>query len=296
MPPRRAKAKATTAAVPVGQKRRADDASDAPKNAPPAKKARQTAPKAAPAKKAAPAVEIIELSSDEEEESVSSKKKKAGDVSDDDSEDVSDEDDQKEGASEEEGEDEDGNPRLSRKVQQRLDYISTHTDGLTSTYLKFITKELPNYMGKGGRNADIAADIANQCGFQAQLGRSDLAFERRLVKRVHGMCYGGCGESEEEEFSDDDFDDDYEIPKEITNRLMYCCGMLESFDLKTMRKVIKNLPKYTGRRKGELDDVIEDVMKHLDRMAGRKADMVAETAMIEEIKAKVRAERKTSRR
>jgi hypothetical protein len=67
-------------------------------------------------------------------------------------------------------------------------------------------------MGKGGCNSDIAVDIANHCAFQAQLGRSDLGYEKRLVKRVYRMCYGCCGESDD---SDDEYDDDYEIPKEI---------------------------------------------------------------------------------
>ncbi|KAJ7765804.1 hypothetical protein B0H16DRAFT_402804 [Mycena metata] len=278
MPPRRAKGKASATTVPLGQKRRAEDASDAPKNAPPAKKARQNAPKAAPAK-VVPAAEVIELSSDEEGSATEKKPVSAAvdDDSDNESQEMSDED-EPEDAAEEDGEDEDGNPRLPQKVRERLDYIVTHTDGPTSTYLKFITKELPNYMGRGGSNADVAANIANHCAFQAQLGRSDLAVERRLVKRVHGMCYGGCGESED--------DDDYEVPQEILDRLVYCLHMLEGFDLKALRTVIKSLPRYKGRRKGELDDVLEDVMAHLDVMAAKKADAVAETAMIEKIKEK----------
>lgn len=62
--------------------------------------------------------------------------------------------------------------------------------------------------------------------------------------------------------------------------------MLERFDLKALRKVIKNLPKYKGRRKGELNDVIEDVMAHIDDMAARKADIAAEVAMITKIQNK----------
>ncbi|KAJ7885373.1 hypothetical protein B0H13DRAFT_1889591 [Mycena leptocephala] len=291
MPPRRAKAKPSTAAAPAAQKRRADDASDSQKNAPPAKKARQSAPKASPKK----AAEVIELSSDSDavsdhDKAVSSKKglSTAVDVSDSDSDnDSGDSDEDDANASEgrsEEGEEDDDNPRLPRKVRERLDYIATHTDGLTSTYLKFITRELTNYMGKGGCNSDIAVDIANHCAFQAQLGRSDLGYEKRLVKRVYRMCYGCCGESDD---SDDEYDDDYEIPKEIKNRLVYCLTMLEGFDLKALRKVIKKLPKYKGRRKGELDDVLDDVMGHLDDMAARKSDVVAEAAMIKTIQDKV---------
>jgi hypothetical protein len=63
--------------------------------------------------------------------------------------------------------------------------------------------------------------------------------------------------------------------------------MLEGFDLKALRKVIKKLPKYKGRRKGELDDVLDDVMGHLDDMAARKSDVVAEAAMIKTIQDKV---------
>ncbi|KAJ7494425.1 hypothetical protein B0H11DRAFT_2392932 [Mycena galericulata] len=280
MPPRRAKAKAAAPAVVASKaakkKRPAEDASDSEsqKDAPPPKKARQNASKAAGVVPA----EVIELSSDEESDAGKPRSPKkaasaptAVDVSDDSSGDDSEGEDAHNDASEEEaGEDEDGNPRLPRKVRERLEYIETHTDGLTSTYLKFITRELPNYMGKGGSNAHVACDIANHCAFQAQLGRSDLAYERRLVKRVHGMCYGSCGESDN---SDDEYDDDYEIPKEILTRLMYCLGMLEGFDVDALRKVIKKLPKYKGRRKGEQDDVLEDVMAHLDDMAAKKADI-----------------------
>jgi hypothetical protein len=63
--------------------------------------------------------------------------------------------------------------------------------------------------------------------------------------------------------------------------------MLEGFDLKALRKVIKKLPKYKGRRKGELDDVLDDVMGHLDDMAARKSDVVAEASMIKTIQDKV---------
>jgi hypothetical protein len=62
--------------------------------------------------------------------------------------------------------------------------------------------------------------------------------------------------------------------------------MLERFDLKALRKVIKNLPKYKGRRKGELDEVNEDVMAHIDDMAARKADIAAEVTMITKIQNK----------
>ncbi|KAJ7118951.1 hypothetical protein C8R44DRAFT_878479 [Mycena epipterygia] len=294
MPSRQAKAR--VAAAPTGQKRPADseDASEPQRNAPPAKKARQSASKAAPTKKTVPTAEVIEISSDEEGsesagEAIPPQKKASTkeDASDDDSEDVSDEDSGEDDANNE-GSDEDGedgdNPRLPRKVRERLEYIETHTDGLTSTYLKFITKGLDNYMGKGGRNSDIAVDIANHCAFQAQLGRSDLGREKRLVKGVYRMCYGACGESEDD--SDDEFDDDYKIPKEVTNRLVYCLRMLEGFDLKALYKVIKSLPKYKGRRKGELDDVLEDAMEHLDVMTAKKADVVAEVVMIEKIKDK----------
>ncbi|KAJ6500708.1 hypothetical protein C8R45DRAFT_925230 [Mycena sanguinolenta] len=298
MPPRRGKAKASTAAAPPAPKRRADDASGSQNDAPPAKKARQSAPRAPPSKKA---VEVIELSSDSEEDSAIPSKhtvaSTAADASDSDDSngDLSDDNDANEGESEE-GEDEDGNPRLPRKVRERLEYIKTHTDGLTSTYLKFITRELGNYMGKGGCNSDVAADIAHHCAIQAHLGRSDLGYEKRLVKRVHRMCYPGCGESDD---SDDEYDDDYEIPKEIcvwigTQYLVsmahfYCCNILEGFELPALRKVIKKLPKYRGRRKGELDDVIEDVMAHLDDLAAKKADIVAQAATIEKIKNKVAA-------
>ncbi|KAJ7684435.1 hypothetical protein DFH06DRAFT_6949 [Mycena polygramma] len=270
MPPRRAKASASTAAVPSAQKRRAEP-EDASADAPPAKKARQSAPKVAPKK----AVEVIDVSSDSEAGSddgeasaVSSQKNTDGDSDD-------------EGSNEDEGEEEDG---MSQKVRERLDYIATHTDGLTSTYLKFITKELPNYMGKGGTNSDVAANIANHCAFQAQLGRSDLSDEKRLVKSVHRMCWGGCGESDDEsEDSDDECDDSYVIPKEISDRVERCISILEGFDIKALRKVIKNLPKYKGRRNGEVEDLLEEVMDHLDGLAARKSDLVAEVAMIKKI-------------
>ncbi|KAF7359131.1 hypothetical protein MSAN_01254700 [Mycena sanguinolenta] len=286
MPPRRGKAKASTAAGPPAPKRRANDASGSQKEAPPAKKARQSAPITSLSKKV---IEVIELSSGSEEDSpipskqaAASTAADASDADDDSNGDLSDENEDES----EEGEDENGNPRLPRKVRERLEYIETRTDGLTSTYLKFITRELRNYMGKGGCNSDVAADIANHCAIQAHLGRSDLGYEKRLVKRVHRMCYPGCGESDD---SDDEYDDDYEIPKEICNRLSYCCSILESFELPALRKVIKKLPKYKGRRNGELDDVIEDVMAHLDDLAAKKADIMAEAAMIEKINNKVAA-------
>jgi hypothetical protein len=75
-------------------------------------------------------------------------------------------------------------------------------------------------MGKGG---DLACDIVNHCAFQAQLGRSDLGYEKRLVKRIHIMCWGGCGEEDD---SDDEYDDDYEIPKEITVRMLLECPLV----------------------------------------------------------------------
>ncbi|KAJ6546822.1 hypothetical protein B0H19DRAFT_1162639 [Mycena capillaripes] len=285
MPPRRAKANVSAPAVPSAQKRRAEDTSASQKDAPPAKKARQSAPKAAPKK----VVEVIEVSSDseagsEDDKAVSSKKIPASTAVD-----ASNSDSESNGESNEdsanEDEEEDGSPRLPQKVRERLDYIATHTDGLTSTYLKFITRELDGYMGKGGCNSDVAADIANHCAFQAQLGRSDLGYEKRLVKRVYRMCYGGCGESDDD--SDDEYDDDYEIPKEIQGRLVHCLEMLEGFDLKALRKVIKNLSKYTGPHKGELENVLDAVMEHLDDMAARKSDVVAEAAMIEKIRDKV---------
>ncbi|KAJ7144939.1 hypothetical protein C8R43DRAFT_1013555 [Mycena crocata] len=183
--------------------------------------------------------------------------------------------------------------------QQRLEYIATHTDGLTGTYLKMIISELPGrFLGKGGCNADLAVDIANHCGYEAQAGRSDLLLEKLLIKRVYGMCYGACrdSESEGEADSDDEYGDEYGepyiIPQEVKNRLMYCCDMLEAFDLKALRQTMKKLPKYNGRRKGELYDVFSDVTDHLDDLAARKADVVAETAMIEKIQARFTARKK----
>ena len=71
------------------------------------------------------------------------------------------------------------------------------------------------------------------------------------------------------------------------DRLVHCLHMLERFDVKALRKVIKKLPEYKGRRKGEQDDVLDDVMSHLDDMAAKKADIVAEAAMITKIKDKL---------
>lgn len=122
MPPRRAKAKANAPTAPSAQKRRAEDASASQKDAPPAKKARQSAPKAAPKKIA----EVIEVSSDseagsEDDKVISSQKKPAiTAVDSSDSDSKSDGESVGVGADEEEseeGEEEDGSPRLPRKVR-----------------------------------------------------------------------------------------------------------------------------------------------------------------------------------
>ncbi|KAJ7221546.1 hypothetical protein GGX14DRAFT_430097 [Mycena pura] len=286
MPPRRAKAKKAAAAP----KRRAVD--DASTLAPPAKKARQDASNDAPAKSVAQAVaaEAIELSSDEEQPAALAA---TLDVSNDSGSDETSDGGSKGGArndaSSEGGDDEDGNPPLPRKVRERLECIEMHTSYLTSTYLKMVTRELDGYMGGGGRNADVAASIVQHCAFQAHQCGSSLLHEKKLVQRVHRMCYGACGESdaENDEDSDDAYDEDYEIPKKISDRLVLCLHMLERFDVKALRKVIKKLPEYKGRRKGEQDDVLDDVMSHLDDMAAKKADIVAEAAMITKIKDKL---------
>ncbi|KAJ7144945.1 hypothetical protein C8R43DRAFT_1013576 [Mycena crocata] len=193
MPPRRGKAKAApaTAVEPIVKKRPAEDASQ---SAPAAKKARQSASKASTSEEVAPAAEVIEISSDEEDlddgkvASASPREAVVAAALDvlDDLEEEFNEDSDQDGS-------EDGMKALPQKVRDRLEYIASHTDGLTSTYPKMITRELPGYMGRGGTNADVAANIANHCGFQAQMGE-DLEYEKRLVKGVHRMCWGGCGE------------------------------------------------------------------------------------------------------
>jgi hypothetical protein len=165
-----------------------------------------------------------------------------------------------------------------------------------------ITQQLPGrYMGKGGSNSDVAVDIANHCSMQAQRGVSDLGFEKRLVKRVHRMCWGACGESDD---SDDEYDDDYEVPKVVLvrmrllllrmrandaykftqSRLSYCLGMLDAFSLESLRKVMKALLKYKGRRKGEHEKIVDAILAHMEDSAAKKSDLVAEVAMVERIK------------
>jgi hypothetical protein len=133
MPPRRkAKVSAIKAKAAPAQKRRAEDASDARKDAPPpAKKARQSAPKPAPKK----SVDVIEISSDSEggsddgdtkaiaSKSIAASTEIDASDSDDDSDDDSDKTEDEDGANGangsdlEDGEDEDGNPRLPPKVR-----------------------------------------------------------------------------------------------------------------------------------------------------------------------------------
>ncbi|KAJ6620396.1 hypothetical protein B0H10DRAFT_2183880 [Mycena sp. CBHHK59/15] len=60
----------------------------------------------------------------------------------------------------------------------------------------------------------------------------------------------------------------------IQNRLSYCLKMLDSFDVKTLRRVMKAIPKYSGRRKGELEDVVDAILAHMEDLAAKKADLV----------------------
>ncbi|KAJ7272841.1 hypothetical protein C8J57DRAFT_1715190 [Mycena rebaudengoi] len=279
MAPRRAKAKAAAASS-TTKKRAAEESPETRlDDAPPAKKARQDASEHAPAKGPPVSDDVIELSDsdDDEGEAVPLKKTIAPiDISDDEENESDDGD-----SDEEQVEDRDG-LKLPRKVHERLEFIHTHTDGLTSTYLRMITQQLPGrYMGKGGSNSDVAVDIANHCSMQAQRGVSDLGFEKRLVKRVHRMCWGACGESDD---SDDEYDDDYEVPKVVLSRLSYCLGMLDVFSLESLRKVMKALPKYKGWRKGEHEKIVDAILAHMEDSAAKKSDLVAEVEMVERIK------------
>ncbi|TFY71851.1 hypothetical protein EVG20_g1156 [Dentipellis fragilis] len=94
---------------------------------------------------------------------------------------------------------------LSPSMQSRLDNLGSMVSGLTDTFLRMITSELPGYMGpRGGGNAMVADCILGYLEHEARNG-SNLREEKELVKSVYAMCYGSCGAD-----SDEDSDDDSE--------------------------------------------------------------------------------------
>ncbi|KAA1475668.1 hypothetical protein DENSPDRAFT_883739 [Dentipellis sp. KUC8613] len=202
------------------------------------------------------------------------------------------------------------NGELSPSMQSKLENLSSMVSGLTDTYLRMITSELPGYMGpRGGGNAMVADCILGYLENEARNG-SKLKEEKELVKSVYAMCYGGCGSDESDSDSDDDSESDEDedgdggdedevgdegeskrkneevgadgIPKKVKARLDELSALVEGLTKSYLKDVMKGLPAYGGSG-GTNAMMQESIVEYLEEEARSGSKLIVEAQVIKEV-------------
>ncbi|KAF9031863.1 hypothetical protein BDZ89DRAFT_609591 [Hymenopellis radicata] len=299
MPPRKSNKRAApvesdTAAAPAPKKARGAKAAPPKAAAKPAPKAKATAAKSAPkvpapskpmTKKAAPSKatekepEVLVISDDDGNESA-------------DSEEESDEEDASDGSDEEPLEE----GKLPPAVQKRLDWIKENIFGLDNYTYRAIFTQFDYYMGSRNGRDQVPVDIYNHCAMRAHNHGADLGYEKHIIKKATGGGSGCAYEDSEGDDSDDEDerDYDYERPEDVAKRAEHCMNILDSLSVKYLKRAIKALPKYQGKRKGSTDTLADAILDHLDALSVSKAhcDLIEEQEMLEELQEKMAKEAK----